>query len=178
MEGDVVRVTCLSCGRVIPAGNGSYCRRVGCDPRRRDDREAELNTVAYRRLRAEVRRGEHGPCVVCGTAGSERNPLTVGHVVARVAGGSVSDGWRVECRSCNSREGGRMGAQRAQERRGGGGIGRVLANSQGAGPGYLRCRCWCERKDVAVPAEDVRDGITRRCGHSECAPPAQDRGRG
>jgi DNA-binding XRE family transcriptional regulator len=32
----------------------------------------------------------------------------------------------------------------------------------------LRVRCWCGRADVAVPASEVKAGVTRSCGTEAC----------
>jgi DNA-binding XRE family transcriptional regulator len=32
----------------------------------------------------------------------------------------------------------------------------------------LRVRCWCRRADVAVPAAEVKAGLTRSCGTPAC----------
>lgn len=37
----------------------------------------------------------------------------------------------------------------------------------------LRVTCWCEVSVVAVPAADVRAGITRTCGAPGCRPPTE-----
>jgi len=51
--------------------------------------------------------GAHdGPC---GARGTPTNPITAGHRRARAHGGSGADGYRPECRSCNSRRGARLG---------------------------------------------------------------------
>jgi hypothetical protein len=34
----------------------------------------------------------------------------------------------------------------------------------------LRVLCWCEQSIVVVPADDVRDGLTRSCGAPGCGP--------
>ena len=61
----------------------------------------ELGPFAYRKLRTLVQRGMYGVCVHCGAS----HKLTIGHVVPRAHGGTLADGWRVECLSCNSRAG-------------------------------------------------------------------------
>lgn len=36
--------------------------------------------------------------------------------------------------------------------------------------------CWCERKVVAVPVEEMLAGLTRSCGKPRCAPPVDPSG--
>lgn len=46
---------------------------------------------------------------VCGAHGTDRNPITAGHILARAFGGTNTPGnYRPECRSCNSRHGSHM----------------------------------------------------------------------
>lgn len=72
-------------------------------------RSGEYRRRDYITLRAEVVAGKHGPCAcdapqhehpggVCGAT----EDLTIGHVVPVILGGRLEDGWRVECRHCNS----------------------------------------------------------------------------
>jgi hypothetical protein len=35
----------------------------------------------------------------------------------------------------------------------------------------VQCRCWCERRNVDVPIEDVSHGLTGTCGRAGCAAP-------
>jgi 5-methylcytosine-specific restriction endonuclease McrA len=46
-------------------------------------------------------------CMTCGTLGAPDNPLTGGHVVPRVLGGTERDGIITQCRRCNSAQGAR-----------------------------------------------------------------------
>lgn len=43
---------------------------------------------------------------VCGVRGTPNNPITAGHIIARIHGGTnTADNYRPECRRCNSRNG-------------------------------------------------------------------------
>lgn len=55
-------------------------------------------------------RGDQPWCSICGTQGSERNPLGVDHLTPLADGGELipaegEEGLQVACRRCNSGEG-------------------------------------------------------------------------
>lgn len=72
-----------------------------CGPCTNSGHRSELNTARHRELSARVTAGLEGPCRVCGA----EDDLTVAHDVPRIHGGTLDDGWGVECRSCNSSAG-------------------------------------------------------------------------
>ena len=100
----MVRTLCIVCGRSTTQGSRCVDHRLG---------RGDLDSAAYRRLRAEVRRGDHGPCVRCGATGEgKEGVLTVEHHHPRMGSGTIEAGWSVLCLSCNSRGGAELGANR------------------------------------------------------------------
>jgi len=105
---------CLDCGDLTSGTRCGPCRRLADNAR-----YARRGTTAQRGLSgAHARMSQHykatdTPCAcngecghhegVCGRHGTPDNPITAGHIQARVDGGrSHPSNYRPECRSCNS----------------------------------------------------------------------------
>jgi hypothetical protein len=100
--GPLRRRPCLGCGST---------EHKDCRPPRRSAgiRTGEYRRPEYVKLRAEVQAGKHGPCACAhdghghdGRACGATEDLTVGHLKAVIRGGTIEDGWQVQCRHCNS----------------------------------------------------------------------------
>jgi 5-methylcytosine-specific restriction endonuclease McrA len=88
------RGRCAACARAHERARGSSTQRgLGAD---------------HRRIREQVL-AEERLCWICGGHGTEDDPLTADHVLARVAGGrNVRANYRAAHASCNSRRGARV----------------------------------------------------------------------
>lgn len=98
---------CLDCGR---PGNGSRC--PPCKQRSDNTRYAARGTTAQRGLSGDhARMSRHykrtdAACVYCGQRGTEDNPITAGHIIARTKGGTnAPSNYQPECRRCGSSKG-------------------------------------------------------------------------
>jgi hypothetical protein len=87
----MTRRPCLTCGRLTNATRCPACQRT---------LDRAYNDRGYRRLRSEIRAGQHGPCIDCATW----HDLTCDHLIPVTKGGAGGP-IVVRCRSCNSRRG-------------------------------------------------------------------------
>ena len=98
------------CERCRKATDTQRYRRRGTTAQRGLSGEHQRVAAHYRAIDAACECddcGAHdGPC---GRRGTPGNPITAGHLRARARGGTSADGYRPECRSCNSRRGARRG---------------------------------------------------------------------
>lgn len=87
-----IKRPCIGCGSI---------EHRDCRPPKKSagDRTGEYRRPEYVALRKQVRAGLHGPCADCGAT----DDLTIGHQVPVILGGTIDDGWVVQCRSCNGR---------------------------------------------------------------------------
>ena len=106
---------CLDCGTLSTEGRCPVHRVLSANLRyakRGTTKERGLSgvhAVMSRMFRDTERSCECPGCPdvhdgTCGAYGTQRNPITAGHILGRAFGGTATPGnYRPECRSCNSR---------------------------------------------------------------------------
>lgn len=100
---------CLDCGELVSRPRNGRCEahaKSTVNARKRKPSPVR-SSREWRGLSMRMR-ADQPFCSVCGTQGSERNPLTVDHLIPLAAGGELlpdEDGLQVVCRRHNSQAG-------------------------------------------------------------------------
>lgn len=91
---------CLDCGK--PSLNARCAEHARA---KKGSTKARGLSGEHARISREFKRLDL-PCALCGRHGTPRNPITAGHLLPRVMGGTNSPyNYQPECRECNSRKG-------------------------------------------------------------------------